>query len=462
MRPPPSILGPHEGCYFERPPERLVLEGYRRWLAGYDSGLGRAMGDDAGALRRAARRRGRPACARRAVAFRAHAAPMRCLPAQELPVRRAPCLPRRMRCAGVDRSPAARRSRGCHRDCLSAIACPARSADVAEAAACFADAHWPALATIFFRSRKARSKMCFHVPAPSAAPFTEEMKMTTTLSRARLSGRLAAIAASTALTAAIFVLPAKADTDPQAVITTYADIALAKYEDSLATAKLLDQAVDALIAKPSADTLNAARAAWKAARPPYQQTEVYRFGNAIVDDWEGRVNSWPLDEGLIDYVSGSYGTESDENSLYTANVIANPSIEINGTKVDASKHHAGTSVGHAAGGRRQRGQCGDRLPRDRVPAVGSGPARHRTRRWRAPLHRLRHRQLHRRQLRSPRPVSGGSHGLAGLRPRGDGRQLEGRRRGAQGAARRRAEGRRCRPSSPAWARCPMASSPASA
>ena len=39
--------------------------------------------------------------------------------------------------------------------------------------------------------------------------------MTTTLSRARLSGRLAAIAASTALTAAIFVLPAKADTDPK-------------------------------------------------------------------------------------------------------------------------------------------------------------------------------------------------------------------------------------------------------
>ena len=42
--------------------------------------------------------------------------------------------------------------------------------------------------------------------------------------------------------------------------------------------------------------------AWIAARVPYQQTEVYRFGNRIVDDWEGRVNAWPLDEGLIDYV----------------------------------------------------------------------------------------------------------------------------------------------------------------
>ena len=42
---------------------------------------------------------------------------------------------------------------------------------------------------------------------------------------------------------------------------------------------------------------------------PYQQTEAYRFGNAIVDDWEGRVNAWPLDEGLIDYVDAGYGTQ---------------------------------------------------------------------------------------------------------------------------------------------------------
>ncbi|MCV3239656.1 imelysin family protein [Mesorhizobium sp. ZC-5] len=153
----------------------------------------------------------------------------------------------------------------------------------------------------------------------------------------RYSGRLAAIAATGALTAAIFVLPAKADTDPKAVLTTYSDIALAKFEDSLTTAKALDGAVDALIATPSEETLKAAREAWKAARIPYQQTEVYRFGNAIVDDWEGRVNAWPLDEGLIDYVDKGYGTESDENTLYTANVIANPAIEINGEKVDAAK-----------------------------------------------------------------------------------------------------------------------------
>lgn len=153
----------------------------------------------------------------------------------------------------------------------------------------------------------------------------------------RQTNGLVATVATIALTAAAFVLPATAQIDAKAVVRTYADIALAEYEDSLTTAKALDVAVDALIAKPSQETLDAAKAAWKAARVPYQQTEVYRFGNAIVDDWEGRVNAWPLDEGLIDYVDGSYGTESDENSLYTANVIANKEIEIDGKKVDASK-----------------------------------------------------------------------------------------------------------------------------
>jgi len=124
--------------------------------------------------------------------------------------------------------------------------------------------------------------------------------------------------------------------EPAAVLDTYADIALAKFEDSLTTAKALDAAIDALIASPTPATLNAARAAWIAARVPYQQTEVYRFGNAIVDDWEGKVNAWPLDEGLIDYVDASYGAESDENALYTVNVIANTSLMVNGATVDAS------------------------------------------------------------------------------------------------------------------------------
>ena len=122
---------------------------------------------------------------------------------------------------------------------------------------------------------------------------------------------------------------------PAEVAATYADIAAAAYGDSLTTAQTLQGAVDALIAAPSQETLQAARAAWIAARPSYQQTEAYRFGNAIVDDWEGRVNAWPLDEGLIDYVDGGYG-QNEENELSALNVIATPKFILSGTEVDAT------------------------------------------------------------------------------------------------------------------------------
>jgi len=121
------------------------------------------------------------------------------------------------------------------------------------------------------------------------------------------------------------------------VVDTYASIAQAAYEDSLAMARKLKDGIGALVAKPSPETLAAARESWKAARVPYMQTEAFRFGNKIVDEWEGRVNSWPLDEGLIDYVDQSYGTASDTNPLYAANVIANKKLRIAGRMVDTSR-----------------------------------------------------------------------------------------------------------------------------
>ena len=134
-----------------------------------------------------------------------------------------------------------------------------------------------------------------------------------------------------------FATPAVAQTDAAAIVATYADIAHAMYEDSLTGARDLDAALQALVDDPNEVTLAAARGAWLDARVPYQQTEVYRFGNPIVDDWEGRVNAWPLDEGLIDYVdTGWYGDASDENLFYTANVIANESLTFGGAVIDAA------------------------------------------------------------------------------------------------------------------------------
>jgi putative iron-regulated protein len=124
---------------------------------------------------------------------------------------------------------------------------------------------------------------------------------------------------------------------PKQVLENYANIAQAGYTDSATEAKKLLKAVDALIAKPSDETLKAAREAWIVARVPYMQTEAFRFGNRIVDDWEGKVNAWPLDEGLIDYVGEAYGSENPENEYYTANIIANPTLKIGGKTIDAKK-----------------------------------------------------------------------------------------------------------------------------
>lgn len=149
------------------------------------------------------------------------------------------------------------------------------------------------------------------------------------------------VRSTTALTtvaiAAAFVPVIGDAAEPAAVVTHYADLALAKYEDSLATAQALDAAIEAFLEDPTAEGLAAAKDAWLTARVPYQQTEAYRFGNAAVDEWEGKVNAWPLDEGLIDYVDDAfYGDLGDVNPFYAVNIIANPDMTVGSQSIDAS------------------------------------------------------------------------------------------------------------------------------
>ena len=120
------------------------------------------------------------------------------------------------------------------------------------------------------------------------------------------------------------------------VLDNFANIAQATYGDALTTAKDLQKAIAKLLEAPNDVNLAAARNAWIAARVPYQQSEAFRFGNKVVDDWEGKVNSWPLDEGLIDYVDASYGTDNPENPLFIANIIANTTLKIGGETVDTT------------------------------------------------------------------------------------------------------------------------------
>jgi putative iron-regulated protein len=124
-------------------------------------------------------------------------------------------------------------------------------------------------------------------PIPLAYPFPDLLKFPTHMTRS-----LRALFLSSALGLSVMNAPLSAQVHSvEAVTRTYADVAAAMHDDALNSAQQLQTAVNALLEAPSEATLNAARAAWVAARVPYQQTEAFRFGNAIVDDGEGRVNA---------------------------------------------------------------------------------------------------------------------------------------------------------------------------
>jgi putative iron-regulated protein len=102
---------------------------------------------------------------------------------------------------------------------------------------------------------------------------------------------------------------ALSSTDPNAFqyeakpqIEAYADLVSASYQAAVSAAQPLDQAVDELLANPSEDSLKAARAAWIKARQPYLETEVFRFYDGPIEEIEGRLNAWPMNEAAIDYV----------------------------------------------------------------------------------------------------------------------------------------------------------------
>jgi len=136
----------------------------------------------------------------------------------------------------------------------------------------------------------------------------------------------------------------------KAVVEHYADLALAIFSDAHAAGVKLQDAVDALLANPNEQTLDAAKQAWLAARVPYMQTEVFRFGNPVVDEWEGQLNAWPLDEGLIDYVEGDY-QHALGNPGANANIIANTELQVGEDKIDTSEITAEllTSLNELAG-----------------------------------------------------------------------------------------------------------------
>ena len=148
------------------------------------------------------------------------------------------------------------------------------------------------------------------------------------------------------------------------VVRQNARIATAVYGDSLETAKMLQTAIDAFIAAPAAASMDVARRAWLQAREPYGQSEVYRFRNGPIDDladnggWaegagpEGRINAWPLDEALIDYVAtrvdGNARNENQPRVSLVQNLIYRFTPQVLAGKNEFNESEANVTSGYHA------------------------------------------------------------------------------------------------------------------
>ena len=137
-------------------------------------------------------------------------------------------------------------------------------------------------------------------------------RMTITVAALALCALLVAVAcASEPPPAPTAAPPPAVDTDAlkTEVINHYANGVHGLYAQSLASARVMDAAIDAFIADPNPATLEAAKRAWLHARDDYGPTEVFRFYGGPIDNEEdgpeGLINAWPLDESYIDYVDGN-------------------------------------------------------------------------------------------------------------------------------------------------------------
>jgi putative iron-regulated protein len=113
----------------------------------------------------------------------------------------------------------------------------------------------------------------------------------------------AALAAASTLLAACHGSDSSSSDPTSAVLRQYAVTLDANYKDDVTLAQALKSAVDAFVAAPSADGLAACQKAWLAAHQVYGQGEYSRFFGGPIDQAQGAINEWPIDETFIDYTS---------------------------------------------------------------------------------------------------------------------------------------------------------------
>ncbi|WP_211235689.1 MULTISPECIES: imelysin family protein [Psychromonas] len=128
-----------------------------------------------------------------------------------------------------------------------------------------------------------------------------------------------------------FSVPSQAavsQSDKLATLSTYASIASVNYSDAVKDAKALQVAISNFAKKPTKASLQAAKDAWLVSRESYGTTEIFRLSNGPIDaesGWvaetyggvEGELNSWPLDENMIDYTIDANNKRTSGNIIDT-------------------------------------------------------------------------------------------------------------------------------------------------
>ncbi len=127
-------------------------------------------------------------------------------------------------------------------------------------------------------------------------------------------------------TAADMAKDATLKVSKQEILTTYSNMALANYIDSLNDAKVLQKYIYAFINQPTAQSFANAKKAWLLSRESYGQSEIFRLSDTPIDaeeGWvaeaygalEGQINAWPLDENMIDYTIDANGKRTKGNII---------------------------------------------------------------------------------------------------------------------------------------------------
>lgn len=138
---------------------------------------------------------------------------------------------------------------------------------------------------------------------------------------------------STIIASAVFAFSvssqaAVSQSDKQATLVTYASIASVNYSDAVKDAKALQAALVLFSKNTTEQSLQAAKDAWLVSRESYGTTEIFRLSNGPIDaedGWvaetygglEGELNSWPLDENMIDYTTDANNKRTSGNIIDT-------------------------------------------------------------------------------------------------------------------------------------------------